>query len=254
MQYALDMDIFQDTLFRDLEKLNYSVNESKVYLTLIKLGASLAGNIAKEAQLDRSSTYNALKGLIQRGLVSTVYENKRTIYVPERPKKILDYYQEKEEIAKKIIPKIEEQFSSKKEKNSVKLFRGYKGLKTVFQDILDSTAIGDTYYVMGSEGHFSEKMPYYSPVFRKRKEMKKIRTQVLIREGREKKEVAKYSEYKTVPSDVESPATINIYGNKIAIFIWEEPPQAILIENEKVSKTLENYFAFIWKNAKKLSL
>jgi sugar-specific transcriptional regulator TrmB len=244
------MDIFQDTLFRDLEKLNYSVNESKVYLTLIKLGESLAGKIAKEAQLDRSSTYNALKMLIQRGVVSTVHENKRTIYVPEKPQKIVDYYKEKEEIAKKIIPRLEEQFLFKKQKSSVKLFQGYKGLKTVFQDILDSTDKGGIYYVMGSEGHFSNKMHYYAPIFRKRKELKGIKTKVLIREGRVKKKKGKNSEYVKVPSDVESPATINIYDDKIAIFVWDETPQAILIENENVKKTFENYFKFIWKNGK----
>ncbi|MAG61181.1 hypothetical protein CL619_05310 [archaeon] len=248
------MDIYQDTLFRDLEKLNYSVNESKVYLTLIKIGASLAGKISKEAQLDRSSTYNALKCLIQRGVVSTIYENKRTIYVPENPKKILDYYQEKEEIAKRIIPKLKEQFEFKKQKSSVKLFQGYKGLKTVFQDVIDSTNKSETYYVMGSEGFFSDKMPYYCPIFRKRKENKKIKTKMLIRQTRKKKSKGKYTEYKTVPSDVESPATINIYDNKVAIFVWEDTPQVILIENEKIKKTFENYFKFIWKNSKDLKL
>ena len=246
------MDIFQDTLFRDLEKLNYSVNESKVYLTLIKLGSSLAGKIAKEAELDRSSTYNALKALIQRGVVSTYHENKRTIYVPENPSKILNYYQEKEEIAKKIIPKLEQQFAFKKQNSAVKLFQGYKGLKTVFQEILDSTNKGETYYVMGSEGYFTKKMPYYAPIYRKRKELKQVKTKVLIREGRDKRKKNKYSDYRKIPSDVESPATINIYGDKIAIFIWDEPPQVIVIENKNVNKTLENYFKFMWKNSKKL--
>ena len=246
------MDIFQDTLFQDLVKLNYSVNESKVYLTLLKLGASLAGNVAKEAHLDRSSTYNALKGLTQKGVVSTVHENKRTIYVPEDPKKILDYFQEKEEIAKKIIPNLKEQYSFKKPKSSVKLFQGFKGLKTVFQNILDSTDENKTYYVMGSEGFFSKKMPYFCPIFRKRKELKKVKTKLLVREGRKKSKKGKFTEYRTVPSDVESPATINIYDDKVAIFIWDDTPQAILIENKNVKRTFENYFNFIWKNSKGL--
>lgn len=247
------MDVFNDTLFRDLEKLNFSINESKVYLTLIKLGPSLAGIISKEAQLDRSSTYNALKSLIQKGVVSTFFENKRTIFVPEHPKRILDYYKEKQEIAQQIIPNLEEQFSFKKQKSSVKLYHGYKGVKSIFQDILDSTDKGETYFVMGSEGFFSKKMSYYSPIFQQRKEEKHINTKVLIREGRHKVNQSKYAEYKSVPSDIESPATINIYDNKVAIFIWDEPPQAILIENENVKKTFENYFKFMWKNAKKSS-
>jgi len=246
------MEIFSDTTFRDLERLGFTINESKVYLMLIKLGPSFAGRIAKEAQLDRSSTYNALKSLIQRGIISTVFENKRTIYVPEDPKKIIDYFKEKQEVAKNIIPTLKQQFEFKKPKSTVKMFRGFKGVKSIFQNIIDTCDEKSTYYVMGSEGYFSQNMPYYLPVFRKRKEEKKIKSKLLVREGRKKKTRSKFSEYKTIPSDVASPATINIYEGKVAIFIWDDPPQAILIENNKVSKTFENYFKFMWKNAKKM--
>src|SRR3989338_3450341 len=142
------MDIYQEPLFRDLEKLNFSVNEAKVYITLLRIGPSFAGAIAKEAHLDRSSTYNALKLLIERGIISTLFENKRTIYVPEDPKKIMDYFHEKEAIAQKIIPVLKAQFNIQKPQSAVKLFVGYKGLKTIFQQILDNTAEKDSYYVL----------------------------------------------------------------------------------------------------------
>jgi sugar-specific transcriptional regulator TrmB len=244
------MDVFSDKMFRDLEKLNYSVNESKAYLTLLRTGASLAGNIAKSASLDRSSTYNALKSLVQRGVVSTIHENKRTIYVPENPKKIVDYYKEKEEIAKRIIPSLEKQFTYTKKVSSVKLFTGFKGVKTVFQDMIDSSDSKTTHFVLGSEGYFSDLMPYYSPHFRKMKAKKRIRSKILMRTSREKRSKSKYTEYRSVPSDVESPATINVYEDKVAIFIWGDTPESILIENKNVSKTLMNYFTFMWKHAK----
>jgi len=245
------MDIFQDNIFRDLEKLNFSVNESKVYLTLIKTGSSLAGKISKEAGLDRSSTYNALKMLVERGIVSTIHENKRTIFVPRDPKKILDYFKEKQELANKIVPLLKERYSIKKEKKNITLFQGYKGLKTVFQDILSSCDKNEEYLIMASEGQFGESMPYYAPIFRKLKIEKKIKTKMLIRKGRDKKTKSKYTQYRILPSDVKSPATINIYDGKVAIFIWEEKPEAILIENKAVTETFKNYFDFIWKHAKK---
>lgn len=248
--FFIEMSSAQETVYNDLEKLNFTVNETKVYVTLIYLGSSLAGKIAKEAQLDRSSTYNALKSLVQRGIVSTVYENKRTVYVPENPKKLLDYYHEKEEIAKQIIPRLHEQFQFKKQKTAVKLFQGYKGIKTIFQDIIDSCKENETYYVLASEGKFSESMPYYAPLFRMKKEEKKIKTKMLIRDGREKKQRGRYTEYRKVPSDVISPATINIYAGKVAILVWETQPKGILIENEAASKSLENYFKLLWKYAK----
>ena len=244
------MDVYSSTLFKDLEKLNYTVNESKVYLTLIKIGSSLAGEISKKAQLDRSSTYNALKGLIERGVVSTVHENKRTIFVPENPKKIIDYFQEKEAIAKEIIPRLQEQYKFKKPKSTVKFFQGNKGIKTIFQDVLDTCNKDNELLVLSSEGKFSEKMPYYQPIFTARKEKKKVPTRLLVRQGRKTKQRGKFTKVRRVPSSVGSPATINIYDDKVAILMWDDTPQGILIENPDVSETFRNYFNFMWKNGK----
>lgn len=245
-------DIFAEPLYRDLEKLGFTVNESKVYLVLIRIGSSLAGNIAKEASLDRSSTYNALKALIQRGIVSTAHETKRTIYIPADPKKIIDYFKEKEEIAQKIIPNLRKHFTATKEKKQILLFTGFKGLKTIFNDVIDSLKPNQEYFVISSEGQFGDKMPYYAPIFRKRKQERGIKTKMLIRQGRPKKTKSKRTEYRALPQDVASPATINVYNDKVAIIMWEEPPQAILIENPKVAKTFKNYFSFMWKHAKKV--
>ena len=234
-----------------LEKINFTLNESKVYITLIKLGPSLAGAIAKEAHLDRSSTYNALKTLLQKGIVSTVFENKRTIFIPEKPKKIIDYYQEKEEIAKQIIPSLEAQFNVNKEKSSVKLFKGFKGVKTVFQNVIDTCTTEGTYYILGSEGQVSDCMPYYAKILRARKEQKKIHTKTLIRANRILKKKGKYTEYRSIPLSVVSPVTVNVYPGKLAIFIWGDQPDCVLIENPQVSKTFADYFEFMWKHANK---
>ncbi len=243
------MDIYQEQLFRDLEKLQFTINEIKVYLSLLRTGKSLAGRVAKETQLDRSSTYNALKLLIERGIVSTIFENKRTIYVPEDPKKIMDYFHEKQELAQKIIPKLREQFDVKKEKSTVKLYVGYKGIKTIFQNILD-TSEKKTYFVLGSEGEFSKRMPYYAPLFQKKRIEKKIKTNILVREGRIP-HVSSASEYRSLPLKTASPATINIYDKKVAILIWEDTPQGIVIENEQVRNAFAQYFELLWKQGKK---
>ncbi|MBI4141173.1 hypothetical protein HY485_05030, partial [Candidatus Woesearchaeota archaeon] len=165
--------------------------------------------------------------------------------------KIIDYYKEKEEVAGKIIPALQARFTATKEKKNLLLFKGYKGLKTIFQDIIDSVKPNNEYYVMGSEGKFSEIMPFYAPLFRKLKEKNHIQTKMLIRESRQQTSKGKLTEYRKIPSNIVSPATINIYAGKVAIFIWEDTPEAILIENKDVSQTFKNYFEFMWKNAKK---
>ena len=239
-------------LIQLLEKLNFTNNEAKIYLTLSKMGPSLAGVISKEAGLDRSSTYNALKGLVKKGIVSTIHENKRTIFIPENPKKLLDYLDERKEIAKRIIPQIEDRFDKQHELTNVKLYKGFRGLKTVLQDLLDSCDSKSTHYLMSSEGSFSKLMPSYSKIFKSRKERKKIKSKVLVRSQRNNHKSGKYAEYRSVPSDVVSDATINIYKDKITIIIWEENPTAIMIKNPTISRTFENYFKYMWKFSKKI--
>jgi hypothetical protein len=45
---------------------------------------------------------------------------------------------------------------------------------------------------------------------------------------------------------IDSTTTI-IYGNNIAIIIWREQPQSILIKSEELAKSYKNYFEFLWE-------
>jgi len=96
-------------------------------------------------------------------------------------------------------------------------------------------------------------MPYYASILKARKEMKKIRTKTIIRSGRVLKGKGKYTEYREIPIKTISLVTINISPGKVAIFIWSENPECVLIENEEVRKTFESYFEFMWKHAKRKS-
>jgi sugar-specific transcriptional regulator TrmB len=246
------VDVFQNPLYRDLEKLNWTTNEAQVYLSLLRLGPTMAGAIAKDCPLDRSSTYNALDALVSKGIVAVVHETKRAIYVPQDPKKIVDYFEEKREIAKGVSESLEKYYKATKEKSNVLLLKGFKGLKTVFQDILDTADTGEPYYVVGTGGQFKKLMPYYSGIFRKRKEQRKLKTRRLIEGAAKKKVRGKYTEYRSVPIKIDNPATINIYGSKVAVFMWSENPEAVLIEDERVSRTLRGYFDLVWKGAKRM--
>ena len=46
-----------------------------------------------------------------------------------------------------------------------------------------------------------------------------------------------------------SSAVTNIYGNKIAIIVWSEPPEAVIIENKDAAESYRSYFEVLWKAA-----
>ena len=238
----------QEKVIKTLEKLGLSPNEIKVYLTLNKHGSTKAGKISKLASIDRSSAYNALKLLIEKGLASYVCIGKVKWFQAVGPRRLLDYLKEQEEDVAEIIPSLQELHKSAKIEGQVRLFKGIKGVKSVFLDIIRT---GKDNYVFGSEGQFSQKMPEFALQFERMKRETKIRTRSLIRKGRMELD-KKTSEHRYAPNIAESPAVTNIYGDKIAIIIWTDEPEAIVVENPSAARAYKSYFDFMWNHAKKV--
>ena len=64
------------------------------------------------------------------------------------------------------------------------------------------------------------------------------------------KEQAKNSEIKYLPDNFFSPTMTVVFGDYTAIFVWEEPYQAILIRSKALAQSYNNYFNGLWQIAK----
>ncbi|MCD6575786.1 MAG: hypothetical protein J7K73_01345 [Nanoarchaeota archaeon] len=235
-----------ENLVKKLKFLGLTKVEAEVYLALLKLGMSRAGKISKEAQLNRTTTYAALKSLLDKGLISYVIESNRKVFKATNPKYILELIKEKEEEAEKMLPKLLSLYTSPKKESQVTLFYGYKGVKSVFQDILRTAK---EVLVIDAEGQFSEKMSYYAPYYIREVERKKIKIRHIVRRGA-KVNSTKTTTIKYIPRKTKSQSVIDIYGDKVAIIIWSEPPEAVVIKNKAAADSFRSYFEILWKSAK----
>jgi len=177
---------------KTLEKIGLSQNEIKVYLTLNDQGSAKAGKISKLAKIDRSSAYNSIKLLQEKGFVSYVLIGKIKWFQATGPQRILEYLKEQQEDVQAIIPELQERHKRKKIEGQVRMFKGVKGVKSVFLDIIRT---GKDNYVFGSEGQFSEVMPEFAYQFDRMKKEKGIKTQLILRKGRKEldKTTSKYN-------------------------------------------------------------
>ena len=231
-----------------LENLGFSPNEIKVYLALNDHGSSKAGKVAKIAKIDRSSCYNTLKSLIEKGLVSYVSIGQVKWFQSAGPKKLLQYIKEQEEDIKGILPELDARHKATKTKGQVKLYKGLKGVRTIFQDIISSEAKENLLF--GSESQLEERMPAYQKQFVRQLKENKMSVREIVREDRSTKTSnPKHTRY--VKKNVVSPVVTNIYGDKIGLVIWTDEPEGIIIENEAAAKAYRSYFEFMWEHAKK---
>jgi len=243
----MDFEQIRETL----KKIGLGHNESKIYLTLLKLGPSMAGKIAKESNIDRSASYDSLKALLKKGLVSYAIEANRKKFAASNPERLKSYLKEKEELVDSVLIGLKDMYKNTEEKSQVNMFKGLKGIKTVFDDILNS-AKGKENLVIDSSGKFAERMPYYMPHFVKAVEKNKIKIRHIVRRDKEDTlHPSKTTNVRFFPKIVgEQTLTTNIYADKVATILWTDIPEAVIIKNNAAADAYRSYFEILWNSSR----
>ena len=228
-----------------LGKAGLSGGEIEVYISLLKTGSSPVSRIAHETGLHRTNVYDTLEKLSEKGLASYVIRENRKYFSASDPDKLLDYLKERETEIKSILPELKSFTSLPKSESIVELFKGTEGLKTVLGDILKE---GKDYVVLEEVGYIEKVLPFFYPRFNKQMDKEKINVRVLTKDARK---IAKRSlmKIKTLPDFLSFPSATAIYGDKVAIFIWDEPYHAILIKSKQVASSYKSFFEALWKQA-----
>jgi sugar-specific transcriptional regulator TrmB len=233
-------------LISSLKNIGLTNNEAKIYYALLRLKDSKAGLISKKSGINRTTTYDSLNSLIEKGLVSYVVRSNNKIFRPCSPENFSSFLEEKILIAKKIIPELSSVYEKPEEKQNVTIFQGYKGIKSVFQDLIKTCGKNGTNLVLDSEGQFAERMPYYAPHFIKQLEDNNIIVKHIVRKGHDVKP-SKTTSVRYIDKLEKSDASIDIYGNKLAVIVWTDNPEAVVIENKSLSSSMRFYFNLIWE-------
>ena len=86
-----------------LQEFGLSKTEAKVYLALLELGKSKAGEVTKKSLVNRTNVYDALERLIEKGLVSYVSENNKKVFEAVNPQRLQEILKDKHEKLGKIV-------------------------------------------------------------------------------------------------------------------------------------------------------
>jgi len=228
----------------ELKQAGLTDNESKVYLALLSKGPSLAGSISRKTGLHRRTIYDVIEMLIKKGLVGYILENNRKIFQASNPKRILEILEEKQNQISAIIPELLEQYNSTKEKQETNFYKGKEGLKTIFEDQLDSKEI----LILGASPRAYDVLQFYFKWYDKKRKQKKIKTKIITTD--KKISNLPLADIRYLPQKYTNPLSVNIYDDKTAIILWTKEPIAILIKNKEIAEGYKNYFELMWKIAK----
>ena len=236
-----------------LEKFGLTKTEEKVYLALLRIGGSPAADLIKRTQLHRTTVYDVLDRLIEKGLVGYVVQNKIKHYSAAKPSKFLgmakaeaQLAQEKQKLAREVASKLNQLEKDARERTTAQIFVGAKGVRTIMNDIIETRK---NFISFGAAGRFMSLVPtHYVLQWAERRRKNNILAKIITIKGM--KTTFKLNKVRYLPDKYFSPVSTLIYGDKVALIIRDEPIVIVLIESKKLAQSYKNYFELLWKIAK----
>jgi HTH-type transcriptional regulator, sugar sensing transcriptional regulator len=236
-----------------LKELGLNDREIKTYLALLRLGTSSVNKIARKATIIRTTAYDVLKALVEKGLASYVIKSGVKYYEAALPEKIISILDEKKKKILEVLLELNELRESVSEKPSVEIYEGKEGLKTILEDMLktEENICGYTSVKL------MELLNFYFPNFITRRAKLKIKTRIIMEKSKETEDLKKtgskeFREVRFIENASKFRLGHYIYGNKVAILIAKkEQPMGILIDNEDLAEQEKAVFEQVWKIANK---
>ncbi|MGB3073265.1 MAG: helix-turn-helix domain-containing protein [Candidatus Moraniibacteriota bacterium] len=227
--------------------------EAAIYLALLELGESNIGQLAKKSGVKRTTVYDVLEALKQKGLASQIKKSKKTLFSAEDPRSLEQTLDEKKHRLQVMLPELLSLANFLDNKPRIRFYEGTEGIKEVYKDTLRYPDLELLAWVAEEAIEaFDEKFlnDYYLP----RRVEKKIWVRAIA------PDVPYMQQYKgqdipslrktrlldaaRFPLDVE----INLYGrNKIGIMSFSEKI-GLIIESERIFRTLESIFEAQWES------
>ncbi len=244
-----------------LQKIGLTSKESKVYLSSLQLGQDTAFNIAKKAEIKRSTCYVILDSLIEKGFVTTLKTKKALLFIPQEPAKLLNMLKEKEDSLNEALPELIGLFNLSPQKPKIQVFQGKTGIETIYQEVIDSLKKSEV-LTFGTLAHFKSAYQnlmkkWYKATKNKRFKIREIITQEAFstnyfKKIKENKNLNHQIKFLAKDKKIFDNDNI-IYANKLAIFSTKKELFVILIESPAIVNTYRILFDLAWQSAKKYS-
>ncbi len=247
-----------------LKKIGFSDKSAKVYLALLSLGPSSVRSLAEETGLNRGTSYDVLKWLQDKGLVTFYKKDTKQHFVAEPPEKLNALLREQQEELGRTesgLTKFVTELGALRHSGEARPVARYVGaseLHKILEDILTVTEASEeklyrAYSTEGIREHLYKDFQTFSDV----RIARGIRVRAIaLGEGGELRglderkwlSTAQDSGMSAIGLHNPSPTYIIMYPGKTAYISLdhESAPMGVVIENEGISSMQQYIFDSLW--------
>lgn len=243
-------------LLKLLENTGFTEKEARVYLALLELGKGDVSDIAKIAELKRSIVYVLLEGLIKRGYVSKLPNQKINTYQAIDPSIILNQLKKITKNFSEMLPIFRTLHNKGKKRPKITYYETKEGIWNIYQEINQSE---DAFFISSYEkieklfpGSTDEWIRLY------KKGMIPLKGRHIVANNDFEldygKKISKIGQQVRFLEKIKDfSMDFSIYTNKLAITSLEDEPFIVLIESESLVNSIRPIFEIAWASALKIN-
>lgn len=248
--------------------LGLSEKEAIVYLSTLELENTTVSWIAKKAGINRTTAYDILESLKDKGLVSFYLRGKVKYFMAADPDKIVGMLEDKivrQQRAKenflKVLPELQEVYGAKRIRPKIQFFDSPESLGQMYTHIYGKGGQQDDCLEYAS---WAKQYPIYPPEMRERLLEHRKKHGIFIRQIAVENEYTKpwvkgdyaekrFKSVRLIPDDgFDFGSNFETYGDKLVLTVFDEKIglTGMLIESRELVKMWRTAFEFMWAGAK----
>lgn len=239
-----------------IQNIGLSDKEASVYLAILNLGEASIVQIARLAQIKRTSIYYFIDHLVELDLIERIIKKGNTTYRASTPQKLVDLQQKRLEQTKGLLPEIMNIFNTSQHKPHVNYYEGYGEVKNVLMEEArcqkEALYIWPGKNILGMIGGKS-----FLEMLDSMRREHNVSLKVIV--FPESETIFRGSEYgqehkreaRMAPQELEIPMAIAIYDTgKVGFISSEKETFGLLIESREVYLSMKILWQVLWKVSK----
>lgn len=256
----------QNEIIIVLSDLGLTEKAIVIYLELLKTDYATPTQLSKRTDINRTSVYDVIDELSQKGLVSSFKKSGRLFFGALDPSHLANHlrsqlrqqqyrFEEQMKSVESVLPALLSLRNTKTSKPTVAFFEGSNGMREAYEDTLTAREPIRAYANVET---MHNALPSFFPEYYKRRTDRKVFIRAILPSNVLSQERAQYDqeemrESRFLPEGKTFTPEINLYDNKMLVASWTEK-MAVLITSSELVELQKITFDLLWNTLPRKSL
>ena len=242
-----------EKLLKLLEDIGLTSHESNVYLAALALGSATILQISKNSGIKRTTVYDVVESLKNKGLMRVEPNGLKNLYKAESPERLEAVLERRKLEFSNKLPELMALYNLQGSESSIKFYTGLPAMKQIYLDTLKNIKHGDEYLIItNQEKWFNLDPDFWMKEYIEKRAKLPCKTRLISTDSplaRLHKQYEKNynEEFKIFKEGNSINVDTVLTNNQLIVVDLTYPITTLVVENKNIIALQKQMFEIIWK-------